>query len=50
MQGKFGNMVALKENKMSYESLENVIGTNKAVDPNGDLVTIAKAMGVSFGD
>lgn len=50
MQGKFGNMVILKGNEMSYESLENVIGNNKAVDPNGELVTIAKATGISFGD
>lgn len=49
MQGKFGNMVTLNGNTMSYESLENVIGANKAVDPNGELVTIAEATGVSFG-
>ena len=49
MQGKFGNMVTLKGNQMSYESLENVIGANKAVDPSGELVTIAEATGVSFG-
>ncbi len=49
MQGKFGNMVALKGNSMGYESLENVIGSNKSVDPNGELVTIAESIGVSFG-
>lgn len=49
MHGKFGNMVTLNGNTMSYESLENVIGANKAVDPNGELVTIAEATGVSFG-
>lgn len=49
MNGKFGNMVTLKGNEMSYESLENVIGSNKAVDPNGELVAISEAMGVSFG-
>ena len=49
MQGKFGNLVCLKGNSMSYESLENVIGANKSVDPNGELVTIAEATGVSFG-
>ena len=32
----FGNMVALKGNKVSYESLENVIGNTKNVDPEGD--------------
>lgn len=49
MEGKFGNMVILDGNAMSYESLENVIGSNKAVDPNGELVKIAEATGVSFG-
>lgn len=49
MQGKFGNMVTLDGSSMSYESLENVIGSNKAVDPNGELVQIAEATGVSFG-
>ena len=49
MEGKFGNMVTLDGNRMSYESLENVIGANKAVDPDGELVHIAEAMGVSFG-
>lgn len=49
MQGKFGNMVVLDGNNMSYESLENVIGYNKAVEPNGELVTIAEAIGVCFG-
>jgi len=47
---KFGNMVCLKDNKMSYVSLENVIGENKAVDPNGELVQMAKATGICFGD
>ena len=50
MEGKFGNMVTLDGNTISYESLENVIGKNKAVDPNGELVTMAKGMGISFGD
>ena len=39
----FGNMVALKGNKVSYESLENV-------DPEGELVNTAKSIGISFAD
>lgn len=50
MQGLFGNMVTLKGNRMSYDSLENVIGQNKNVDPDGELVRFAKNMGVCFGD
>ena len=50
MAGKFGNMVALKDNQMTYASLEDVIGANKAVDPEGELVQAAKAIGTCFGD
>lgn len=46
----FGNMVALKGNKISYESLENVIGNTKNVDPEGELVKTAKSIGISFAD
>ena len=46
----FGNMVALKGNKVSYESLENVIGNTKNVDPEGELVNTAKSIGISFAD
>ena len=50
MAGKYGSMVTLKGLEMSYDSLENVIDKNKAVDPAGEMVTTAKAVGVSFGD
>ncbi len=50
MEGKFGNMVTLKGDKMSYESLEDVIGKNKGVDPNCELVNVAKGIGICFGD
>lgn len=46
----FGNMVALKGNKVSYESLENVIGNTKNVDPEDELVNTAKSIGISFAD
>ncbi len=48
--GLFGNMVALKGGKMSFESLENVIGTSKRVHRNDELVYVAKSLGISFGD
>jgi phosphofructokinase-like protein len=47
-QEKFGSMVCLKGNEITYDSLENVIGNNKKVDPNGELVTVAKKIGISF--
>jgi 6-phosphofructokinase 1 len=49
-EGKFGNMVCLKGNKLSYDSLENVIGKTKNVDPDGELVRVAKSIGISFGN
>jgi len=50
MQGKSGVMVTLKGDDMGYASLEDVIGKNKAVDPDGELVQVAKGLGISFGD
>lgn len=47
---RFGNMVTLKGDHISYEHLENVIGRTRGVDPNGDLVRVAKSIGISFGD
>lgn len=46
----FGNMVCLKGNEISYVKLENVIGHNKNVDPDGELVRTARSIGISFGD
>lgn len=48
--GKFGSMVCLKGNEITYDSLENVIGNNKQVDIDGELVTAAKKIGISFAD
>ena len=49
-EGHFGNMVCLRNGKMGYVSLENVIGTNKTVSPDGELVMVARSLGISFGD
>ena len=50
-EGKFGAMVCLKDGKMSSDSLENVIGQkSKLVDPDGELVKVAKKIGISFAD
>ncbi|ASW42519.1 6-phosphofructokinase [Clostridium isatidis] len=48
---KFGHMVCLKGGEMSSDTLENVIGQkSKLVDPNGDLVKVARKIGISFAD
>ncbi len=54
-EGLFGNVVTLKGDSMSYTSLEEVIGDakigkQKHVEPNGELVAAAKAIGVCFGE
>jgi 6-phosphofructokinase len=47
---RFGNMVSIRNGKLSYAHLENVIGRPKLVDPEGETVRVAKSMGISFGD
>ncbi|GFR36301.1 6-phosphofructokinase [Thermobrachium celere] len=49
-QEKFGNMVCLKGDTITYDSLENVIGKTKNVDPESELVQVARSIGISFGD
>lgn len=50
-EGKFGDMVCLKGDTISSDSLENVIGQKtKQVLPDGELVQVAKKIGISFGD
>jgi len=49
-EGLFGNMVCLKNDQISHVSLEEVIDQTKNVDPNGELVTAAKKIGISFGN
>ena len=56
-EGKFGNMVALINGKMDYVPLDSVIGDakvstsgDKLVEPDGELVRVARALGISFAD
>lgn len=49
-QGKFGHMVCLKGDEICSVKLEDVIGKEKYVDPNHELVRISKNMGIGFGD
>lgn len=47
---KYGNMVRIKGGLIGYVPLEEVIGQNKLVDPDSELVQVARNLGVSFGD
>ncbi len=49
-EGRFGNMVCLNSDKMTFEYLENVIGQIKAVELDNELVNTARSIGTSFGD
>ncbi|OFV71366.1 6-phosphofructokinase [Acetobacterium wieringae] len=49
-EGKFGNMVALQDGKMTSAPLEEVIGNNKQVGVDSELIQVAKSLGVSFGE
>lgn len=50
MEGKFGNMVVLDGADLSYDSLENVIGKNKAVEEDSSWIQTARLIGMSLGD
>ena len=49
-EGKFGMMVGLQGDAITAVSLEDAVGKLKTVNPNGEMVGIAKSVGVSFGD
>jgi 6-phosphofructokinase 1 len=49
-QGGFGKMVALRGSKVVYVDIEEAIGKMKVVDPEGELVHTARAIGIHFGD
>lgn len=47
---KFGNMVSLDGDRIIHVSLEKAVNGLKTVDPEGELVRLAKSVGVAFGD
>jgi len=49
-QGNFGRMVCLQCDSVRSTPLEEAVGALKTVDPNGELVQTARALGISFGD
>ena len=51
IEGKFGEMVCLKGDTISSDSLENVIGQKtKNVNIDGELVQVAKKIGITFAE
>lgn len=49
-QGKFGVTVAVHGSKLSYNSLTEIAGRTKYVPADSQIVTLAKDMGVYFGE
>ena len=49
-RGEFGRMVCLRGSRIESTSLEEAVGVMKAVDPQGEMVRTAKALGIRFGD
>ena len=49
-EGKYGYMVAVKDENITEVPLEEVAGKLKTVDPNCSMIREAKMVGISFGD
>ena len=49
-RGHYGVTVALEDDKITFNALADVAGKYKFVDPDGDAVRDARAVGVCFGD
>jgi 6-phosphofructokinase 1 len=48
--GEFGKMVCLQQERIKAVDIADAVGQMKAVDPYGELVCTARAIGISFGD
>jgi len=48
--GGFGKMVCLHKTQIDSVSIADAIGQLKTVDPHGQIVNTARAIGISFGD
>src|SRR5258708_26527378 len=49
-RGEFGRMVCLKAASVESVDMAEAVGALKAVDPNGEMVRAARAIGICFGD
>jgi 6-phosphofructokinase 1 len=48
--GGFGKMVCLHGGRIDAVSIAEAVGQLKTVDPHGQIVNTARAIGISFGD
>jgi len=49
-QGKFGHMACIEGDKITSVPIEKAISGSKLVNPDGEMVKVARALGISFGD
>ena len=49
-QGAFGKMVCLQNARIGSVSIADAIGQLRSVDPAGEMVSTARAVGICFGD
>lgn len=48
-EGKFGYMVCLRNDKIEAVTIEEAIGKQKLVDPDGEKVSVAEKLGICMG-
>ena len=48
--GEFGKMVCLQQECIRAVSIIDAVGKLKTVDPHGEIVCAARAIGIGFGD
>jgi 6-phosphofructokinase 1 len=49
-RGEFGRMVCLRAGEIESVTLDEAVGESRGVDPNGGMVSTARAVGITFGD
>jgi len=49
-QGSFGKMVCLRSGRIEAVEIADAVGHIKTVDPKGQFVRTARAVGICFGD
>jgi len=49
-KGDFGKMVCLQQECIRAVTIADAVGRMKTVDPQGEIVRAARAIGISFGD
>ena len=49
-QKKFGSMVALRSDSIVDVPIRDAVSRPKYVDPDGQMVSVARSLGISFGD